>query len=151
MFKLVQAVSGTDASIGEKLNSTTVDDATSTLAVPKGVTWDWTTNGTWGSTGPSTIVLERSYDAGTTYETVSTVTSLANKNAVDSGTEEFADAIYKARVTDGTGTGDATIQLSIRDTSHIGIVEITSVTSSTVAIGTVLTTLASTDKTHRWS
>ena len=151
LFRLVQAVSGTDASIGETLNSTTLNDVTSTITVPKGVTWDFTTNGTWGTSGPSAIVLERSYDSGTTYETVSPISSLANKNTIDSGTEEFADALYRARVSDGTGTGTAEIQISIRDTSHIGIVEITSVTSPTVAIGTVLTTLASTDKTHRFS
>ena len=151
LFKLVQNVSGTDASIGETLNSTTADAVTSTLAVSKGITWDFTTNGTWGTGGPSTIVLERSYDSGTTYETVATVSSLANKNIDTSETEEFSDAIYRARVSDGTGTGDASIQISIRDTSHIGIVEITSVTSPTVAVGTVLKTLASTDLTHRWS
>ncbi len=151
LYKLVHAVSGTDASIGETLNSTNQDEATSTLAIPKGVTWDFTTNGTWGTGGPSTIVLERSYDSGTTFETVATVTSLANKNIVTSGSEDVADAIYRARVSDGSGTANASIQLSIRDTSHIGIVEITSVTSSTVAIGTVLTTLGSTDLTHRWS
>ncbi|KKL52579.1 hypothetical protein LCGC14_2284050, partial [marine sediment metagenome] len=151
LFKLVQAVSGTSQSIGETLNSTTADAVTTVLAVPKGVTWDWTTNGTWGTGGPSTLVLERSYDAFTTKETVATVTGLANKNIVTSGTEDFADATYRTRVLDGSGTGNVSIQFSIRDTSHIGIVEITSVASSTVATGTVRTTLASTDKTHRFS
>ena len=151
LFKLVQAVSGTSQSIGETLNSTTADAVTTVLAVPKGVTWDWTTNGTWGTGGPSTLVLERSYDAFTTKETVATVTGLANKNIITSGTEDFADATYRTRVLDGSGTGNVSIQFSIRDTSHIGIVEITSVASSTVATGTVRTTLASTDKTHRFS
>ncbi len=149
LFKLVHGT-GTP-SIGESLNTTTVDAATTALAVPKGVTWDFTTNGTWGTGGPSTLVLERSYDAFTTKETVVTVTSLANKNITTSGTENFADATYRARVTNGDGTGTASIQISVRDTSHVGIVEITSVTSSTVALGTVLKTLGSTDLTHRWS
>ncbi len=151
LFKLVQAVSGTDQSIGETLNSTTADAVTTTLTVPKGVTWDWTTNGTWGTGGPSALVLERSYDNETTYETVANVSSLANKNITTSGTEEFDDAIYRTRVLDGSGTGTAEIQFSIRDTSHIGIVEITAVASGQSATATVLTTLASTDPTHRWS
>lgn len=151
LFKLVQAVSGTDASIGEDLDSAVLNAVTTTLAIAKGVTWDLTTNGTWGTAGPSTIVFERSYDAGTTYETVHTVTSKANKNTITSGTEENADAIYRARVFEAGGTGIAEIQYSIRDTSHIGIVQITSVTNPQVAVGTVVETLASIDPTHRWS
>jgi hypothetical protein len=149
LYKLIHA--SNNPSIGEELNSTTLNDVTTTLAVPKGITWDFTTNGTWGTSGPSSIVLERSYDDGTTYETVFTVTSLANKNATTSDTEDVADAIYRARVSVAAGTGNATIQLSIRDTSHIGIVEITAVASSTSATGIVRQTLGSTDPTHRWS
>lgn len=149
LFKLVHAT-GTP-SIGESLNSTTVDDATTVLVVPKGVTWDFTTNGTWGTGGPSTIVLERSYDSFTTKETVVTVTSLANKNVTTSGTEDFADATYRARVTNGDGTGIASIQISVRDTSHVGIVEITAVASPQSATATILKTLGSTDPTHRFS
>ncbi|KKN70123.1 hypothetical protein LCGC14_0434480 [marine sediment metagenome] len=149
LFKLIHAT-GTP-SVGESLDSTMVDATTTALVVPKGVTWDFTTTGTWGTGGPSTIVLERSYDNFTTKETLVTVTSLANYNRVTSGTEEFADAKIRARVTDGAGTGTASIQISIRDTSHIGIVKITAVASTTSATATVLTTLGSTDKTHRWS
>jgi hypothetical protein len=149
LFKLIHA--SNVPSIGETLDSTTLNDATTTLAVTKGITWDFTTNGTWGTGGPSTVVLERSYDDGTTYETVHTVTSLANKNTVTSSTEDFADALYRARVSEATGSGDVSIQLSIRDTSHIGIVEILTVASETSATARVLTTLGSTDPTHRWS
>jgi len=149
LFKLVHAT-GTP-SIGETIDSTTVDAATTALAVPKGITWDFTTNGTWGTGGPSTIVLERSYDSFTTKETIVTVTSLANKNIVTSGTEEFADATYRARVTNGDGTGDASIQISVRDTSHVGIVEIIQVATPQSATAIVLKTLGSTDKTHRFS
>jgi hypothetical protein len=151
LFKLVHAT-GTPSQAGALV--TNDDTSTHTaLDVPKGVTWDFTTNGTWGTAANSaSVVLERSYDSGTTYETLVTVTSAANKNITTSGTEEFADAIYRARVSEEGG--DASIcstQLSVRDTSHVGIVEITSVTSPTVAIGTVLKTLGSTDLTHRWS
>jgi hypothetical protein len=138
-------------SLLQDLNSTTLNEATSTIIVPKGVTWDFTTNGTWGTGGPSSIVLERSYDGGSNYETVHTVVSLANKNTSTSGTEDFDDALYRARVSDGSGTGTASISFSVRDTSIIGIVKITAVASSTSATATVIRTLVSTNATSRWS
>ena len=151
LYKIIHAV-GTPSQSAE-LVSNSADATHTALAVPKGVTWDLTTNGTWGTAGdPATVVLERSYDSFTTKETIVTVTSAANRNIVTSGTEDFADATYRVRVSDVGGNANVcSIQLSVRDTSHIGIVEITSVTSPTVAIGTVLKTLGSTDLTHRWS
>lgn len=151
LFKLVHAA-GTPSEAGALITNSL--DATHTaLAVPKGITWDFTTNGTWGTAAnAASVVLERSYDAFTTKETVVTVTSAANKNITTSGTEEFADATYRARVSEAGG--DASVcstQLSIRDTSHIGIAEITAVASGTSATATVLKTLGSTDKTHRFS
>jgi hypothetical protein len=151
LFKLVHAA-GT-SNVSDELDCTSLNDATTTLTVPKGITWDWTTLGAWGQAGDSaTVVLERSYDSGTTYETVHTVTSGTTKNVTTSGTEEVADALYRMRVSEATvAAAKCEVQFSIRDTSHTGIVEITSVISPTEAIGTVLTTLASTNATHRWS
>ena len=140
-------------SIVQNLDSNVLNDATDTIKVNRGVTWDFVTNGTWGAGGggPSSIVLERSYDEGTTYETVHTVTSLANKNVSTSDKEEVADAIYRARVSVAGGTGTANIHISIRETSVDGVVKITSVDSTTVANATVLATLASASSTHQWA
>jgi hypothetical protein len=151
LFRLVHALGTPD--ISDQLQADVADDPTATLNVYKGVTWDFVTNGTWGAAAdPATIVLERSYDSGTTYEIVTTVTSAANHNAETSGTEESADAVYRARVSSACAADtEATVQISVRDTSHIGIVKIISVESSTSATATVLTTLGSTDLTHRWS
>lgn len=151
LFKLVHAIA--TQSVTDELDCTTLNDASGTLSVYKGITWDWTTLGSWGQAGDSaSVVLERSYDSGTTYETVHTVTSGTTKNVTTSGTEEVADAIYRARVSEVTvAAAKCEIQLSVRDTSHIGIVEITAVASTTSATATVLTTLGSTDLTHRWS
>ncbi|MCK5017541.1 MAG: hypothetical protein KAS32_10780 [Candidatus Peribacteraceae bacterium] len=151
LFKLIQAAA--TSSVSAELDTETADNASGTLLVPKGVTWDFTTNGTWGAANDSaTVVLERSYDSGTTYETVVTVTSAANKNTATSGTEDFADAIYRTRVSSvSVAVTDCSTQFSIRDTSRTGIVEITAVASSTSATGIVLSTLASTDKTHRYA
>jgi hypothetical protein len=149
LFKLVHA--SNTPSISAELDSAVLNAVSATLEIPKGVTWDYTTNGTWGTGGPSSIVIERSYDDEVTYETVFTTTSKANKNTVASETEDNANAIYRTRVSVADGTGIASIQLSIRDTSHIGIVEILTVSSPTSATARVLTTLGSTDPTHRFS
>ncbi|KKL48656.1 hypothetical protein LCGC14_2323330, partial [marine sediment metagenome] len=152
LFKLVQAVDTPSVS-GFLVTNDATDNSTTELAVPKGITWDLTTNGTWGTAANSaTIQLQREYGNSGVWEAVVTITSAANRNIITSGTEEVDDAQYRVSVTEAGGdASEVDIQLSIRDTSHIGIVEITSVTSSTVALGTVRTTLASTDKTHRFS
>ncbi len=152
LFKLVHA-SNTPSISGFLVTNDATDNSTSELAIPKGIAWDLTTNGTWGTAANSaTIQLQREYGNSGVWEAVATVTSAANRNLVTSGTEEVDDAQYRVSVTEAGGdASEVDILLSIRDTSHIGIVEITSVTSSTEAIGTVLTTLGSTDATHRWS
>ncbi|MHC4621788.1 MAG: LamG-like jellyroll fold domain-containing protein, partial [Planctomycetota bacterium] len=128
-------------------------NSSSTLAVYKGITWDLVTNGTWGQAADSaTIALERSYNSGSTYETVMPFTSAANFNIETSGTEDTADALYRLTVKETCAGGDAcAYNLSVRDADHIGIVKIISVASPTSATGTVLTTLGSATATHRWS
>jgi hypothetical protein len=142
LFKIVHAE--TDNSVDGDLD----DDPTETseLTVYKGVTWDFTTNGTW--TG--TVDLQREYNNSGVWENVHTVVSVANKNATTSGTEENADAQYKV-VFSTRVSGQAEVQLSVRDTAHIGIVEITAVASGTSATANVIKTIASTNATHRWS
>lgn len=150
LFKLVQGE--TDSYVSGLLGVEVLNAASSTLAIYKGVTWDLVTNGTWGSASNSaTLVLERSYDAGTTYETVVSFTSAADYNIKTSGTEENEDAIYRLRVAEAGADTDCAYNLSVRDTGHIGIVEITAVASTVSATATVLTTLGSTDLTYRWS
>lgn len=150
LFRLVQSPSTTYVS---GLLDPTGANSSSTLTIYKGVTWDLVTNGTWGQAADSaTIVLERSYDEGTTYETVVSFTSAANYNIKTSGTEENDDALYRLTVTETTAGGAAcAFNLSIRDTGHIGVARITAVASTTSATATVLSTLGSTDATHRWS
>lgn len=139
-----------------QLNSTTVDDSTDDLFVPNGGTVDYSTSGTWGTSGPSIIVLERSYDGGSTYGTISSVVSLANKNVSDAFTEEVDDALYRWRVSVGTGTGTADVHIALRDPTRTGVVEITAVASTTSATVTVRKTLGESTETaiaatHRWA
>lgn len=119
------------------------------LLVYKGVHWDWITNGTW--TG--TLTLKRSYD-NTNWETVHVVSSENNANAKVDMVERDNDAYYKTVSTNspsGSWSGTASIQFMVREQSHIGIVKITAVTSTSVAVATVLQTIASSAATSRWS
>lgn len=150
LFKLVHPL--TTSNIGGVLAVETLNAATATLQVARDTAWDWTTQGTWGSAvNAATVVLERSYDSGSTYETVATATSAGNYNIVINGVEEVADALYRSRVSEAGADTDCQIMLSVRDTSYIGIVKIVSVESPTSATAVVLKTLGSTAATHRWS
>ena len=152
LFKLVQGLSAGDQHISGLLAVGVADVSTATLSITKGTAWDLVTNGTWGTAADAaTVDLERSYDSGTTYETVKSFTSAANYNISTSNTEDVDDAIYRLTVKDAGGASNMAFNLSVRGTGHVGIVEITAVTSGTVATATVLKTLASEDPTHRWS
>jgi hypothetical protein len=131
-----------------------------------GAGWTLTTLGTW--TG--TLEIERNYTIGAAHgasgwQPVFAFASVDDRNVSTSGTagadagveitegQEFGDAAdYRAILTD---SGDASevckIYWTTDQVEHIGIVEITSVASTTSAVGTVLTTLGSTDATHKWS
>ena len=140
IFKIVHSMED-----GEISKTFTAVDTSDSLLVYKGISWDFVTKGTW--TG--TIKLERSYDQSA-WETIVTVVSEDNNNIQSDGVEEIDDAYYRINATEFT-EGSATCQLLVRDASHIGLVEITSVSSPTVATATVIRTLGSTDATHRWS
>ncbi len=141
-----------------ELASQTLNDVTGTLFVPKGVTVDYSTQGTWGAaTDPATVVLERSYDGGSNYGTVVSVTSAANKNSADDFTEEVDDAIYRWRVSSASSASTVVnVHLALRDPTRTGVVEITAVASTTSATATVRETLGESGETaiaatHRWS
>jgi hypothetical protein len=76
---------------------------------------------------------------------------LGDRNVSTTGTEDEATASYRVILLDDDGAEVIQVHFSTDATEHVGIVQITSVVSPTSAIGTVLTTLASTDATHRWS
>jgi hypothetical protein len=156
LYGLKYSAKTVDLAITE-LASQTLNAATGTLFVPKDETVDYTTQGTWGAADdPATVVLERTYD-GTNYGTVSSVTSAANKNVGDSFTETVDDALYRWRVSSAsTATTTIDVHLALRDPTRSGIVEITSVASTTSATGTVRKTLGESGETaiaatHRWS
>ena len=146
----LKSITGTLWKIIHSLEANNVDhDFTSTgtsdsILVYKGVSWDLITKGFWSGT----IKLQRSYTDAPPWEILHTISSEDNNNEAVDGTEEIDDAYYRLEATAWT-SGTANCSLSSRDSSHIGIVEITDVASTTSATATVLTTLGSTDATHR--
>ncbi len=144
LFKVVHAMKA--VSIDKTFSAAGSSDS---LLVYKGVKWDYVTQGTHTSTSK----LERSYD-DLTWETLAgtLLVSEDNNNVVADGVEDIDDAYYRITVSEIT-SGSITTQFTVRDTSHIGIIEIVSVDGSTpaVATGTVVRTLGSTDVTHRWA
>ena len=146
LFKLVYA--SANDSIDDALGA---DGSTSELTVYKGVTWDFITHGTW----VGTVKLEREYNNSGVWETLVTVSSASDFNSRASDTEEFADAQLRMTMS-GFSSGSAEVQLSIRDSSHIGIVKITAVASTKSATATVMASLGDGTETavaatHRWS
>jgi hypothetical protein len=127
--------------------STLYDDATWTLV--SGGTWrgkfeiqrNYTIGAAWDADGWETVFP---FTSGTADGTG------AERNVSTTGTHTGEPADYQAVfITDWGGQLD--IFFSTDQTEHVGIVEITAVTSSTSATGTVVRTLASTDATHKWS
>lgn len=123
--------------------------------VYKGATWSLTTAGTW--TG--VLEIQRNYTIGAAHDASGWETadmepfaSTDDRNASTSGTEETGDASYRAILTEsGDAAESCKVYFATDQADHIGIVEITSVTSTTTAAGTVLKTLGSTNATYKWS
>jgi hypothetical protein len=157
LFKIVQSLA-TGAYNTTLTNNYTSNQTENTSwldcgTIAKGVTWYLTTLNTW--TG--TLEVQRNYTIGAahgvaTWETVFTFQSNDDRNASTNAEETVEAADYRCIL---TASGDAAetcdVYFRISDTDHVGIVEITSVTSPTVAIGTVVKTLADTTASHRWS
>ncbi len=118
----------------------------------KDAEWTWTTDGTW----LGTVEVQRNYTIGASdgddgWETVLPYSGLTTaRNVTTTGTEDDGDADYRVIFTDDT-SGTVISYFTTDQTEVVGIVEITSVTSSTEAIGTVVKTLASTDATYKWA
>ena len=130
----------------------------------KGTTWTLVTGDTWFGT----IKVQRNYTLGAAvgngadegaslgWETVFTYSSGAGaavdaRNVSTTGTEDDGDAQYRVIYADETADDTVSVYFSTDQTEIVGIVEITAVTSSTVATGTVIETLGSTDATYKWS
>jgi hypothetical protein len=130
-------------------NFTASGQTSEQIIVYKGTQWDYVTNGIW--TGK--MELERSYDDGTTWETIHTTSSEDNANSSVTDTEDDDDALYRmqsyAPAGGGAWSGTANCTFSVRDRLQEGVVEITAVGSATSATATVVSTIGGTSTTYR--
>lgn len=106
-------------------------EMTDNLTDVKG-SWRFRTAGTW--TGE--VVIERSYDDGTTWHTLEPFKSSGDQNFNVSGEETENDVYYRARWISGAGPCEPT--LSVERHYHYGIVKITGFTSATKVTGEVI-------------
>jgi hypothetical protein len=143
----------------EKLEDNYTNDQTENTSwldcgtIAEGATWYITTLGTW--TG--TLEVQRNYTIGAAHgadgwETVYTFQSNDDRNTSTNAEESVAEADYRCILTaSGDTSENCDVYFRISDIEHVGIVEITNVSSPTSATATVIKTLANTDATHRWS
>lgn len=105
--------------------------------------YSFTTSGTWDAT----IRLERSTDAGSTWDSA---LSPLNSTNFDNPTEsESTSVLHRVRMTDYV-SGTCNYKHTISDTLNHGIVNVTAYTNTTVVTGTVIAALTSTDATTQW-
>ena len=132
------------------------------LDIYVGQEYTLTTSGYW----QGTCLLQRSIDDGTTWDTVKPFSYSFNGNVLytdraghEAGIEDEQDAIYRVRLEDQLvtshmsrhGEGKFNYILATDMFTRRGIVEIATVTDSTHATATVITSLDSTDATWRWA
>ncbi len=130
--------------VNVKFSSQTTSD---TVAVSLGQKVDFFTLGTW--TG--TIVLEASYDGGTTYEAVYPPSFSDDGNIELHHLNDVDDALYRLNMKAYT-SGTAACNLVTRQHVINGVVEITGVTSTTVADCIMRSVMARADTpTKRWA
>jgi hypothetical protein len=135
--------------IGETaLVQTFTGTATSTtLSVSLGAKWKIATDGTWNAT----LILEKSYDAGSTYETVLQYAPAEGVNYQDPGEETWANALYRLRVSAWTSGDYCKALLTVDPHIHYGYVTITNVATTTSATATVVDALGGTGATSIWA
>ena len=126
-------------------------DAVSGALEVKGY-WSFTTHGTW--TG--NLMIQRSFDNGTTWNDFRSFSSTNDGNFTDSGTEEEDDCLYRLKMNGYEHSSSGTIKLCRclflnPDFQQTGVVKITSVTDSTHAAATVIKKLGRTAPTAEWS
>jgi hypothetical protein len=109
--------------------------------------WELTTYGTWGGE----IRLQRSYDNGTSWETIRSYSGKKDRNVNTTG-EETKECLLRVEFADRTdGTVDHRALLELQEARQFGVVRIDVVTSGTAATAKVVKDLHSTDATSFWS
>lgn len=122
------------------------DGNSSSIKVQLGRNWEFVTHGIWSGQ----ILLEKSYDDGSTWNQEYTFDSNDDDNRQIAGEEEEDDAIYRTRMKSYTG-GKCTYSFIIYTFRLKGIVRITGVTNGKNATATVINELGGTTATKDWA
>ena len=136
--------------VGETaLNHTFITNATSaTLAAAKDAALYFVTHGTWNGT----LILEKSYDSGGTWEAVLASLKPAEDNNFDEElSEDWDDAIYRIRMTGWVSGSSCQATLTVDPHVAYGYCTITRFTSATAVTATVVDAFAMTAATEIWS
>lgn len=144
LWRLTQNRDSTE--ISGQFNHPNVTGQSATIAVEKGSSWKANTHGDW--TG--TIYVERSYDAGASWEQVGSGQYRRSGNLAVTGTESQQDALYRINLT-AHSWGWVNYNFVVDSYAWKGVVQITAFTSTTVVTATVLKTLQAVTATKRWS
>lgn len=139
----VSHVDAADSVAGTLASATTSAEVT----VQKGRRFNWITSGTW----VGTLVLQRSYDSGSTWNDVKIhVMASGVPNISYADTEGVATAQYRLNMTSYT-SGTCTYDLTALSHKIDGVVSLTVFTSTTVVTGTVDETLGGTSAVTTWA
>lgn len=110
--------------------------------------FDFSTHGTW--TG--TVILQRSYDSGSTWKDVRPVHYEDDGNITYSDSETVADAIYRIhKAASAISSGTCNANFIVRSFDIDGVVKITVFTDANNVTGTVQNTLGDTTATAFWA
>ena len=144
----------THTAAGEKVSGSFSNNASAqnSASVPMHLNRDFvfTTHGTW--TGD--VVLQRSYDGGQIWKDVLPVHYENDGNRQFSESETVDDAIYRIHADAGSaGIDSGTLNYNLTALSHDvhGVIDITAVSSTTVATGTVQNLLGGVSATTNWA
>ena len=118
----------------------------SSLTIQNGRSYDFTTHGTW--TG--TVLLQRSYDSGTTWSDITSFSSADDGNISYSDSESVDDATYRVYLSSYT-SGTCSYVLLARSFDVDGVVDITAVTDACNVTADVDYTLGGTTAVTTWA
>lgn len=118
----------------------------STVTIQLGRAFDFTTHGTW----EGTILLQRSFDAGSTYGDILTFTSNSDGNVSFADSEIVDDALYRVRM-DSYTSGTCNYTLTARSFDVDGVIDITVSASTTQVTGIVEYDLGGTTAVTTWA
>jgi hypothetical protein len=113
--------------------------------IPIRGTWEYRTTGTW----TATFAIERSYDAGTTWERVVHQVGISENFANSDNVEAFEEALFRVKIENwSAGSGRAIISCSSSEVK--GLAKVTAYTSATAVTATVIASFYSATATKAW-